>query len=354
MNRRRLEYESQRDSLLFATGKLDTSKVGGPSVELWNAPFPARRTIYGTIDRQNLPGILRTFDFATPDATSTGRFFTTVPQQALFLLNSPFATEQARALAARPEVAAKPDPAARVRALYRVLYNRAPDKDELALGLRYVQSALPAGTRQETQMPPGAAWRYGWGTFDEKTGRVTAFTPLKVFKEGRYQAGDMLPDPATGWVLVSATGGHPGRDATHAAVRRWVSPFTGTVTVSGTLAHPAAAGDGVEARIVSSRAGLLGTWTAHNNRAETNVAKIAVQKGDTLDFVVSCRTDENTDSFTWAPKVNAVAGAKSLAWNAEADFARPKPATLAQAAPLNAWERYAQALLMTNEFTFVD
>ncbi len=354
MNRRRLEYESLRDSLLFASGKLDTSKVGGPSIELWSAPFPARRTIYGAIDRQNLPGILRTFDFATPDATSPGRFFTTVPQQALFLLNSPFATEQARALAARPEVTAKPDPAARVRALYRVLYNRAPDKDELALGLRYVTSALPAGSPSGSAADASAAWRYGWGAWDEKTGRVTAFTPLKVFKENRWQAGDALPDPAAGWVLVSASGGHPGRDAAHAAIRRWISPITGTVSVAGTLIHPGAVGDGVEGRLVSSRAGLLGTWTAQNGRAETNVNQITVKKGDTLDFVVTCRADENTDGFTWAPKIAVAAGAKTLAWNAEADFAGPKPPVLAQAAPLNAWERYAQALLMTNEFTFVD
>ena len=353
MNRRRLEYESLRDSLLWASGKLDTSKVGGPSVELWSAPFPARRTLYGTIDRQNLPGILRTFDFATPDATSPGRFFTTVPQQALFLLNSPFATEQARALAARPDVTAKSDPAARVRSLYRVLYGRAPDAGELALGLRYVTTALPSGSASSA-IDTRAAWRYGWGAWDEKTGRVSSFTPLTVFKEGRYQAGQTLPDPAVGWVLVTANGGHPGRDMAHASIRRWVSPATGTVSVTGTLVHPAAVGDGVEARLVSSRAGLLGTWTAQNGRAETNVGQITVQKGDTLDFVVTCRADENTDGFTWAPKVAVTTGAKMLAWNAEADFAAPKPATLAQTAPLNAWERYAQALLMTNEFTFVD
>ena len=49
-----------------------------------------RRTVYGFIDRQNLPGVFRTFDFASPDATSPQRLATTVPQQALFLMNSPF------------------------------------------------------------------------------------------------------------------------------------------------------------------------------------------------------------------------------------------------------------------------
>ena len=66
-------------------------------------PFPPRRTVYGFIDRQNLDGVYRTFDFAVPDATSPKRFVTTVPQQALFLMNSPFVQEQARRLAASAE-----------------------------------------------------------------------------------------------------------------------------------------------------------------------------------------------------------------------------------------------------------
>ena len=66
---------------------------------LTEPPFPPRRTLYGFIDRQNLDGLYRTFDFAVPDATSPKRFVTTVPQQALYLMNSPFVQDQARKLA---------------------------------------------------------------------------------------------------------------------------------------------------------------------------------------------------------------------------------------------------------------
>lgn len=360
MNRRRLDYEPLRDSLLWASGKLDTLKMGGPSEELWQAPFSRRRTLYGAIDRQNLPGVFRVFDFPTPDATSPGRFRTTTPQQALFLLNSPFTAEQARALAARPDVAAKPDPAGRVRALYRLLFNRAPDKDELALGVRYLASAS-AGSEEilPTAAPPAAdAWRYGRGTWDEKNGRLSVFMPLAHFSENKWQAGKVLPDPAHGWVLVSANGGHPGRDLAHASVRRWVAPTTGVVNVRAALQHPNAAGDGVEARLVSSRAGLLGTWTAHNEKTDTNVSGIRVQKGDTLDFVVTCRADENSDSYVWAPTIRAEpagAAASARTFSAEADFGSRQGGQNPNAPKsLTAWERYAQALLMTNEFTFVD
>ena len=98
-NRRRLDFEAMRDALLAASGKLGR-KVGGRPVPLDQEPFTARRTSYGFIDRQNLDGVYRTFDFASPDTTTARRFTTIVPQQALYLMNGPFVAEQAMALAA--------------------------------------------------------------------------------------------------------------------------------------------------------------------------------------------------------------------------------------------------------------
>ncbi|HZT82145.1 MAG TPA: DUF1549 domain-containing protein, partial [Gemmataceae bacterium] len=53
-NRQRLDFEALRDSLLWASGRLDP-EAGGPPVDITKAPFPARRSVYGFIDRQNLP-----------------------------------------------------------------------------------------------------------------------------------------------------------------------------------------------------------------------------------------------------------------------------------------------------------
>src|SRR5690606_13646096 len=72
-NRQRLDFESMRDSILAVSGSLDTAQ-GGPSVVLNEASLPPRRTVYGFIDRQNLDGDYRSFDFSTPDATSARRF----------------------------------------------------------------------------------------------------------------------------------------------------------------------------------------------------------------------------------------------------------------------------------------
>jgi hypothetical protein len=149
-NRQRLDLEALRDGMLAAAGRLDGT-VGGPAVDLLKEPFVPRRTVYGFIDRQNLPGMYRTFDFASPDTHAPQRFTTTVPQQALFLMNSPFALQQAKSLAARPDVAEPSQPELRIDALYRLLYGRAPQPDEVELGVRFIDAA--GRERQRPEQP---------------------------------------------------------------------------------------------------------------------------------------------------------------------------------------------------------
>jgi mono/diheme cytochrome c family protein len=140
MNRRRLEFEPLRDALLAVSGRLDPT-AGGKAVELTTAPYATRRSVYGFIDRQNLPGLFRTFDFASPDASTPERHATTVPQQALFLMNSLFVVEQARHFAGRPDVKDQPNDEARIRRMHRIAYGREAEPEEVALGLRFVAAA---------------------------------------------------------------------------------------------------------------------------------------------------------------------------------------------------------------------
>ena len=133
-NRQRLDFEALRDSLLFVSGQLDLS-MGGKAEDMFKPPFSKRRSVYGYIDRQFLPGALRAFDFASPDMHSPQRSETTVPQQALFFMNGAFVIEQAKALAARTEgirlgkKASAPED--RIRAAYRLLYQREPTDAQL-------------------------------------------------------------------------------------------------------------------------------------------------------------------------------------------------------------------------------
>ncbi len=143
MNRRRLEFEAARDTLLAVSGQLDQSMFGR-AVEITKSPFPRRRAVYGFIDRQDLPNLYRVFDLASPDSSSPRRPRTTVPQQALFLMNSPFVIEQAKTLAAKPAVANSTDDATKIAALYREVFNRSPDNEELFIGRDYLTAATPS------------------------------------------------------------------------------------------------------------------------------------------------------------------------------------------------------------------
>ncbi|HEU4753180.1 MAG TPA: DUF1553 domain-containing protein, partial [Armatimonadota bacterium] len=346
-NRRRLDLESMRDSLLWASGELDP-KVGGPAVDIIGQPFTVRRTVYGFIDRQNLPNLFRAFDFASPDSSSPQRFHTTVPQQALFLMNSPFVVEQARHLASRPEVAGQSSPEGKITAMYRIAYQRDPAPDEIALALRYLRGA-ETGAPETAQSAP--LWQFGYGEVDDGVGRVKSFQALPHFTGSAWQGGPQLPDPKLGWVILTAQGGHPGADRQHLAIRRWTAPRDGTVTIAGTLGHPVQAGDGVRARVISSRTGIAGSWTAHHSSTQTPVERLEVKRGDTLDFVVDCRQSIDNDGFTWAPTVRMLEqGAAGQEWSAVAGFHGPA----GQNKALTPWEKYAQVLLMSNEFMFVD
>ncbi|MFN4261301.1 MAG: PSD1 and planctomycete cytochrome C domain-containing protein [Gemmataceae bacterium] len=138
MNRQRLDFEALRDALLAVSGRLDRT-IGGPPVKDIVAPTARRRTLYGHIDRLNMPNLLRSFDFPSPDATSPQRSHTTVPQQTLFLMNHPFVQECVRALLQRPEVAQAVDTERRIDRLYHLLYGRSPTTADITLGREFLE-----------------------------------------------------------------------------------------------------------------------------------------------------------------------------------------------------------------------
>ncbi|MSU64886.1 MAG: DUF1553 domain-containing protein [Opitutus sp.] len=155
-NLRRLDFEQMHDALLAITGELDPT-MGGKPVPISSEGFARRRAIYTVIDRRNLPELLTQFDFPSPDVESGRRYETIVPQQALFLMNSPMVVEAARKLVDHAGFAALKSDEARVKALYITIYQRLPTAQEVALGARYVK-ANPAGTAIQTidSLPPAA------------------------------------------------------------------------------------------------------------------------------------------------------------------------------------------------------
>jgi mono/diheme cytochrome c family protein len=348
-NAQRLDFEAMRDSLLFAAGTLDDD-MGGPPVDITDEPFTTRRTVYGLVERQNLPGLFRTFDFASPDAHSPGRFETTVPQQALYLMNAPFAVQQARTLLDATDT---PETGERVRTLYHRTLQRDPSADEIELAKRFVESYEAA---PEQAPPPPPVWQYGYGEINEETGKTESFTPFERYSDGRWHPAERVPDEQFGYVSINERGGHTGRDNAHAAIRRWIAPRDAFVKIGGTLRHENENGDGVRGYIVSEKDGILWQGDAHNAAPSSVIEKIQVSEGDVLDFAATCKDGDSFDSFLWSPDIEVVEPldgnpAGRLAWDSRDDFEGPRPE---RPAPLTAWEAYAQALLLSNEFMFVD
>lgn len=138
-NNRRLDFEAMRDSLLVFSGKLDRT-MGGQPVNLTDEPYSNRRSIYGYIDRGNLPELMAHFDFSMPDMPNSKRTTTIVPQQALFLMNSPMAVDVARSIVARKDVAGVTEDLTRIINIHKVLFQRQPTKSEIQLAYMFINT----------------------------------------------------------------------------------------------------------------------------------------------------------------------------------------------------------------------
>ena len=126
--------------MLLASGELKLD-CGEQPAELLDA-MNLRRTVYALVDRQFLPGAFRTFDFANPATPMGKRYETTVPQQALFLMNSPLVIQQVRRVVQRDEFKSQPSMADRIRYLYELFYQRLPSEEEIHLGQKFVAFAF--------------------------------------------------------------------------------------------------------------------------------------------------------------------------------------------------------------------
>ena len=146
MNPRRMDVESWRDSLLAVTRELDL-EMGGPPVD--DITGSNRRTLYAKVsrngDQSGSDQFLRLFDFPIMRATVSERGTSIVPQQFLFLMNSPFMVDRAKALSKRLE-SDFADDSERIGHAYRLLFGRSPSEEETRMGLRFLQAESPSGS----------------------------------------------------------------------------------------------------------------------------------------------------------------------------------------------------------------
>ena len=310
----RLEAEAIRDRVLAASGSLDPTRFGPPVV---TAEDPAglvnatshRRSLYLQVRRSRPETLLASFDAPVLSPNCDRRISSNAPTQALVLMNGDFMRAQSIQLAKR------------VRA--EVSANR--------------EALLAAKPFEAASVLPASPWSYGWSGLTP-AGLVERFKPLAHWTGGRWQGGPALPDPSIGWVLLNASGGHPG-NKTHAVVRRLVVPANGMLELTGTLKHGSANGDGVRARVIApgcrGRQTVAGTWQAKNGATVTALTGLPVNKGDVVDCVVDCLETETSDGFEWTltGTIKSEDGKVLARLDSAADFAGPAgPSLVAQAA----------------------
>ncbi len=147
MNRKRLDIEAWRDTLLAVSGHLETT-IGGRSIDVRD-PDCGRRTVYSEVSRFRLDPMLALFDFPDPNVHAAKRVETTTPLQKLFVLNSPLVARHTELLAGRlvgVETAPGEDVVvARIELAYSLLYSRPPSAAELELGREFVTAAGTPG-----------------------------------------------------------------------------------------------------------------------------------------------------------------------------------------------------------------
>ena len=147
-NLRRLDVEVLRDSMLETSGEL-VRTVGGPPLKI-SDQTNRRRTVYSFISRRDPDQTLALFDFPGANDSNEQRLETSTPLQRLYFLNSGFAMEQSRALAARVKKEAGEDHVAEVRRAYELVFSREPSEKEVSWGLAFLSgesSALPRYTQ---------------------------------------------------------------------------------------------------------------------------------------------------------------------------------------------------------------
>ena len=317
----RLDAELVRDRMLSATGRLNPQQFGAPAAiaeddagQVVIDDNETRRSMYIKVRRSQPVAMLQSFDAPVMEVNCERRPVSTVATQALMLMNSGSILNHAAKLAER------------CRAESILI----PD-DQLAS-----LPTLPA--------PPHEAWQYGYGAFNETTKQTESFTPLTHFTGSQWQVSSVLPDPALGFVLLHAAGGHPDQSG-RAVIRRWLVPKSGTLTVSGSLQHENPNGDGVRARVVSSRAaqqgnGLLGEWTCFNSKVDCPVPMTAVEAGDTIDLIVDCLAEISSDSFQWPAIISLITADGTVqSFDSTAGFhGPPEPRGLLVGQVARAWQ----------------
>ena len=347
MNIIRLDFESLRDTILYVGGNLDLQPIRQPKdlFTLDGDSFSNHRSIYGMVDRSRLPESLTTFDFATPEMTTGKRFKTTVPKQALFLMNNALIVEQARNVVTRPEFVRVISEEQKIEMLYDIFYQRKPSDLEKKIAINYVNSAQ---LEDMSDIKKEYNWKYGFRVYSGKT--LGNFVELNNFSKNSYGSSNaVLKD-----LEINSTGGKIPALSVY-AIRQWKSPRTGEFDIAIQSAAKSTSKEAISYSVVVYKNDRVfkSINITNSTPQKIEVLNISNAINDKLEFAV---VNNLKKELNYSLSINIVEkkdenSLSPVTWNSTADFRGPIRKIDKE---LDAWERFAHILLMSNEMVFIN
>ncbi len=275
-------------------------------------------------------------------------------------MNSPFMQQRSTKLATATPVKGSTVDSESVQALYHRVLHRDAGPEEVEMAQRFCNDADGLSRRAAAFV-----WRYGWGQVekDAATGKISlgAFEPMPHYgKVGqstfRWTPEKVHPSKEFGHLYIGAGNGHPGHS--WPSVMQWTSPFENQkIRISGVIKRASERGNGVRVWIISNRAGKIREELIKPASGMDLTADLEVSQDEVLSFVVESENkNTDSDSYTWAPKIELVEadGHLSPITRADTDFCGPEGWPINRAKAQTPLAQFAQVLMMSNEFQFVD
>ena len=358
-NLRRLEAEPLRDSILAVAGGLRTRMLGRPipvatrpdgEVVVNDGKLPQRRSIYLRLTRSRPLSILQLFDQPDIETNCARRSQSTVPLQALSLMNSDIVSNAAIGFAKR---AVKESPADPVSWAFEAAFSRRPDTTE--------QTTLKGFVAEQTQqwleqVKAQRIWEYGYCGAAGSEAKRLEFTAFPHFGDQQWQLGVDYPFQGSFWAGLHATGGHPG--AGKPVALKWTAPTSGVLRVKGRIEHPSPGGNGIRSRFATRRQGVLQEWVVAHGSRDVQAAPVSVRAGEQVLLITDMMGELTSDGFHWSFDLELVDANQQVLgrWNSQRGFHGPGVGTDAglNAARQRALVDFCHVLLSSHEFSYVD
>ncbi|MFM2197954.1 MAG: hypothetical protein RLZZ505_1386 [Verrucomicrobiota bacterium] len=347
-NRTRADFESARDRILATSGILDTRRTGGKSIVLEDNSADSRRSVYAFIDRYHLATTFVSFDVPHPDHHAPKRVETTVPQQALFLLNSPLLIRRAESLANDPAFRKLADDTSRIGWIYEKVHQRTPTQAETKDALEWLSATDPA------DYAPRLNGRWEVLYARDENGTLSEETKFPLFMDNSWRTGPDLASSTIPWIHANPDGGHTADG--YSLILRWRSTGNGEVKMMGDIKRTQKGGSILEWKI-SNDGKTLTTQTLLPDQASMISGDwIKVAAGSTVDFVLRAPENVNHCWVSWNLRIlgRETPDSKPTDLGSFKDHFPTPNATAPEEKPGSPWVDLIQMLWASNEFNFID